>query len=129
MKKLILLLIALGAAFVIYNRQRLFLRDPMGAVTRAGKVESGTQVFINFSNDVLLENDNSPMYVTVIQKREPQVVGAPKTLKCAHWLVCMTDADLATLVEPAEPVEITQQTSKLLAYRDAQGREVQVKLW
>ena len=62
MKKwmILTLVIAVIAVFVAYNRNRLFVRDPLGSVTRNGAKEAGAQVYINFSNDALIENDNPP---------------------------------------------------------------------
>ena len=41
--------------FVAVFRQRIFLRDPLGKVERNGVVVDGARLFINFSNDVLVE--------------------------------------------------------------------------
>ena len=71
MRKLILLLVVVAVVFVVWNRQRLYVRDPLGSVVRDGVKEQGAQVLINYSNDVLLQNYNAPMYVTLIQHGEP----------------------------------------------------------
>lgn len=128
MRKLFLLLVVLAAAFLIYNRQRVFIRDPLASVTRNGSPESGTQVYINYTNDVLLENDHAPMYVALIQKRTPQVAGAPLHMQCVHFVVCLTDADIATLAEPPMPAVISESSGKRLAYKAQGGDEVQVTL-
>ena len=54
MKKIIALIALALIVFAVVYRQRLFLRDPLGSVTRDGVKEDGAQVFINWSNDVLL---------------------------------------------------------------------------
>ena len=41
MKKLIVLLIILLVAFVVVERKRVFVRDPLASVTRAGEKVSG----------------------------------------------------------------------------------------
>ena len=45
-------------AFVLVNRQRVFVRDPLAKVTVNGTLDSAYQVYINYSNDVLLERDD-----------------------------------------------------------------------
>jgi hypothetical protein len=93
-KKLIALLIILLVVFVVVERKRVYVRDPLASVTRAGETVSGEQVYINYYNDVLLENDNPPMLVMVVEKGQP--VGVPAKLRCIHWLACLTDADAAS---------------------------------
>jgi hypothetical protein len=90
-KKLIALLVIVLVVFVVVERKRVFVRDPLAGVTRAGEKVSGEQVYINFYNDVLLENDNPPMLVMVVEKGQP--IGVPTKLRCIHWLACLTDAD------------------------------------
>jgi hypothetical protein len=126
MKKLILLLSIVAAVFVIWNRQRLYLRDPFGSVMRDGIKEQGAQVFINYSNDVLLQNYNPPMYVTLIQHSQP--VGTPATLHCIAYVLCLTDADIAPLVPSNNPTPRQSMSSKLVEFTDAQGRDTIVKL-
>ena len=130
MKKFLVLLFVVFVAFILINRERVFVRDPLASVTRNGIAESGTQVFINYTNDVLLENDNAPMYVTLIEARTPQVVGIPVGLKCVHWTACLADAYPATLIEPATPTTRTRpaRPSKSLTYTDAHGKQVVIKL-
>ena len=89
MRKLLLLLVAIAAIFAFINRDRLFVRDPLGSVTRNGVKEHGAQVYLNYANDVLLENDNAPMYFYILQQGQP--VGAPDALKCIHYLLCLAN--------------------------------------
>ena len=59
MKKLLLLVIfVVFLVFVLINRNRLYVRDPLGSVARDGVKEAGAQVYINFQNAVLIENEN-----------------------------------------------------------------------
>ena len=71
MKKLIALLVLLLVVFVVVERKRVFVRDPLASVTRAGDKVSGEQVYINYYNDVLLENDNPPMLVMMVRRVSP----------------------------------------------------------
>jgi hypothetical protein len=113
-KKLIALLVILLIVFVVVERKRVFVRDPLASVTRSGEKVSGEQVYINFYNDVLLENDNPPMLVMVVEKDQP--VGVPTKLRCIHWVACLADADAAS----ALPLNATVQSmnSKAVRFRD-----------
>ncbi len=126
MRKLIVLLVVVAAVFVVWNRQRLYVRDPLGSVARDGVQEKGAQVFINYSNDVLLENYNAPMYVLLVQ--HGQRVGTPATLHCVAYVACLLDADVATLFAVDEGSKIGSMSGKVVEYRDANGRDTVVTL-
>jgi hypothetical protein len=124
-RKLILLVVLVGVVFVVWNRQRLYVRDPLGSVVRNGVTERGAQVFINYSNDVLLENFNAPMYVTLVQHGDR--VGTPEVSHCVAYVACLLDADVATLLDVDAGAQVTQMTGKVVEYRDA-GRDTVVTL-
>ena len=42
--------------FVVVFRQRIFIRDPLGKVERNGIAQDGARLYINYSNDVLVED-------------------------------------------------------------------------
>jgi hypothetical protein len=124
-KKLILLAIVVFAVFVVVERQRLFLRDPLAKVTRDDVIEDNTRVYINYSNDVLLEHTVAPVTLTIVQ--HGQHLGTPRRLRCLHWTACMTDGDQAGLVETmAGPVG--EMSGKLVEFKDDKGRNVRVTL-
>lgn len=114
------------AAFFAYNRNRLYIRDPLGSVTRAGAKEAGAQVYINFSNDAFIENDNPPSYGFLVQHNNH--VGSPLELHCMRWLVCMTDADAATLMRPLSPSVVEEMTGKSIRFIDSEKREAVITL-
>jgi hypothetical protein len=124
-KKFFLVLFIVFVVFVVVYRQRLFLRDPLASMTRDGVTETGAQVFLNYPNDVLVENDNPPKYVLIVQ--HGQHLGTPLRLTCVHWLACMTDADAATLSEPLA-AQVNEMSGKLVEFRDAAGHDVRVTL-
>ena len=126
MKKLILLLLIIGAAFIVYNRQRLFLRDPMALVVRNGLKEDGAQVFINYSSDVLIENDNPPMYVELIAHDDH--TGVPQQLKCIHFIACLADADLPTLLPLPAGIKVHSMSARKVWFADG-VRETTVTLY
>jgi hypothetical protein len=125
-RKFILLLVVLAVVFVVWNRQRLYVRDPLGSVARDGMKEKGAQVFINYSNDVLLQNYNAPVYVTLVQHGQP--VGTPATIHCVAYVVCLLDADVATLLDGTQGADATSMAGKEVEYRDAGGRDTVVTL-
>jgi hypothetical protein len=119
-KRLLLVLFLMVVVFVIWNRERLFVRDPLGSVTRGGVREAGVQVYINYSNDVLLEKDDVPMSLTLVQ--HGQRVGVPIGLKCLHYLVCRTDAAVSTMIlERKFTVEF--MSAKFVRYLGGDGVE------
>ena len=124
MKKLIALLVIVLVVFVVVERKRVFVRDPLASVTRAGEKVDGEQVYINYYNDVLLENDNPPMLVMVVEKGQP--VGVPTKLRCIHWLACLTDADAASALPLNAKVQ--SMSSKAVRFQDENAQEWVVTL-
>ena len=125
MKKLIALLLLALIVFVVVERQRVFVRDPLASVLRDGAKVDGEHVYINFANDVLLEHDSPPMLVLLAQKGQP--LGVPTKLRCIHWLACLTDADVATTMPVGGSTPV--MSSKTVAFRDQDGRRWVVKLY
>jgi hypothetical protein len=125
-KKILLLLVVFVALFVFWNRERLYLRDPVATVSRDGVKQSGVQVYINFSNEVLLESDKAPMYLTLVQ--HGQRVGTPVGLKCLHFVVCRTDSAVATMVLEGPKARVESMDSKSVSFLDGDGRPVLVTL-
>ena len=119
MKKLIALLMLLIVAFVIFNRYRVYVRDPLATVTRAGIKEDGAQVFINYANDVLIENDHAPVYIELVQ--HGQNAGAPVKISCIHWAACLLDENVATLIPYSPPVQVEVMNGKLVQFKDGKG--------
>ena len=126
MKKLILLLVVVAVVFVVWNRQRLYVRDPLGSVVRDGVKEQGAQVLINYSDDVLLQNYNAPMYVTLIQHGNR--VGSPVEMHCLAYMACLLDADVPAFLVTDKGAKVTTMTGKVVEYRDSKGRDTVVTL-
>lgn len=127
MRKLLLVLVLLVLCYYAFlNRDRIFVRDPLGSVTRNDVKESGAQVFINYDNDVLLENDNTPMYLHILQHGQP--VGSPDSLKCIHYLVCFTNGYPAPQAAAVPGARLESMTNKQVRFRDGNGREAVVNL-
>jgi len=95
--KIFLVLVFLGLlALILVNRQRVYVRDPIANVYRDGVKQSGVQVFINYANDVLLEQDAEPGSYRTLVQHGGAMPGTPVVLRCLRWMVCLTDADQAT---------------------------------
>ena len=124
MKKLIALLVLVLVVFVVVERKRVYVRDPLASVTRDDAKVDGEQVFINFYNDVLVENDNPPMQILLVEQGQP--IGIPTKLRCIHWVACLTDADVATTYRMGGAA--TSMSNKAVAFHDESGRHWMVTL-
>lgn len=126
MKKVLLLLLVLLAAGIYFYRQQIYLRDPLAKVAVNGVERAKVRVFINASNDVLMNGDGVPGGLLLVQhgQRGP---GAPEPVKCSMWMICFLPA-------PPVPMEsyagtISEMSSSVVTYRDGNGAEVVVKLY
>jgi len=126
MKKILLLLFLVAALFIVLNRQRLYLRDPLASLAVDGVKQNGVQIYINYSNDVLLENDHTPMYLTLVQQGSR--LGTPVGLRCLHYLVCRTDAAESTLVLEGGKASVESMSSKAVTFRTHDGQTSVVTL-
>jgi hypothetical protein len=118
----LLVLLALGfAVFVWVYRERLFLRNPLGAVERNGVKQDGARVFINYSNDVLVQNGGR----WVLVQGWDGVAGVPARLNCVQGLACMTEADHAEMTAVGKGAEMSSQ---LVTFVDGDGVAVRVTL-
>ena len=126
MGKLIALMVLGLVVFVAVERDKLFVRDPLAHVTRDGAPESGAQVFINFRNDVLVENDSQPLYVELIQAGQP--IGTPKVSVCVHWVMCLMDSYPATLIATSAGARILSMDAKTVDFIDTPHKDTVVTL-
>jgi hypothetical protein len=93
----LLVIVALATLAFVY-RQRIFLRLPMASVYKNQVRQTGVQVFINYSFDVLLEKDDQPGAYLVLVQSWSNMPGTPTGLKCLRWIVCLTDANHASTI-------------------------------
>jgi len=128
MLKILALLFVLFAALVIVNRQRLFLRDPLAEVERNGVKVEGARVYINFSNDVMLEEPGLSKR-TIVQQWNLRP-GVPDRLSCVRWMFCWTEADRAESASLGgggyQPM--VQMSSHEVSFVDGGGVPVKVTL-
>jgi hypothetical protein len=101
LKRILIVGILLLAVFVAVFRQRIYVRDPLGKVERNGVAQDGSRLYINYSNDVLVEDAARHQFVLV--QGWNALPGVPQHLFCLTALMCWTDADNAA-VFPVEGV-------------------------
>jgi hypothetical protein len=114
--------------FVAVFRQRIFVRDPLGKVERNGVAQDGTRLYINYSNEVLVEDSARHQFV-LVQGRNG-LPGVPQHLFCLTGMMCWTDADRAA-VFPVEGVggkTPAVMSAKEVTFVDESGTRVRVAL-
>jgi hypothetical protein len=129
MKKFAILLLTVLAVWAIFNRHRIFVRDPRAAVYRNKVKQTGEAVYINSSNEILLEKDGKR---TIVQNWD-MMAATPAALTCVRWMACLTGADHA----PTLPVEWSGKgpydphvvfNGRIITFVDVQGVAVRVEL-
>src|SRR5271170_5771530 len=113
--------------FVMVFRQRIFVRDPLGKVEKNGVAQDAARLYINYSNDVLVEDAARHQFVLV--QGWSALPGVPQRLACLIGLVCWTDADKAA-VFPVEGVggrTPAVMNAKEVTFVDASGTKVRVE--
>jgi hypothetical protein len=133
LKTILVVAFVVVLGLVLVNRQKVFVRDPLATVDRNDVKQSGVEVFINYSNDVLMERDSdSGSYWTLIQGWN-KAPGTPVVLRCLRWMACLTDADHATTL----PIEWSgkgrydprvSMTHREVSFVDGDGATVRVTL-
>ncbi len=133
MKKILFLVLVVLVVWIVYNRARIFVRDPGASVYLNNVKQSGVQVFINYSNDVLLEKDGQPgAYRTLVQHWD-MAPATPASLICVRWMACLTGADHA----PTLPIDWkgagkydprVTMTGRTVTFVDSDGGQVRVEL-
>jgi len=98
MKAFLVLAFAVLLALILFNRQRVYVRDPLATVYRNDVRQPGVEVYINATNDVLVWKEDSPGAFQVLLQHWNQTPGLPARLTCLHWMACLADADHATIV-------------------------------
>ena len=133
MKTILLLVFVVLLALIFVNRQRVYVRDPLATVYKSEVRQSGVQVFINYSDDVLLEQDAGPGSYRILVQGWNRMPGTPAVLKCIRWMACLADADHAATL----PIEWNGKgrydprvamTSREVSFVDGDGATMRVVL-
>jgi hypothetical protein len=128
LKKILIVGTLLLVIFVVVFRQRIYVRDPLGKVERNGVAQDGARLYINYSNDVLVEDAARHKFVLV--QGWSALPGVPQHLFCLTGMVCWTDADKAA-VFPVEGVggrTRAVMSAKEVAFVDESGARVRTAL-
>ncbi|MEG9436791.1 hypothetical protein JAO29_11525 [Edaphobacter sp. HDX4] len=128
MKRFIVLSGIILIVLVAIYRERLFLRDPLAKVYRNGVRQEGLRVYINYSNDILVQDSGgAPLYMVQHWNESP---GFPQELKCLRGMVCWTDHDHATLVPLAkgDPAPSTTMSDREVTFRQGDSSTIRVTL-
>jgi hypothetical protein len=128
LRKILIVGTLLLMLFVAVFRQRIFVRDPLGKVERHGVARDGTRLYINYSNDVLVEDAARHQFVLV--QGWNALPGVPQHLFCLTGLMCWTDADRAAVfpVEGAGGRTRAVLSAKEITFVDESGTGVKVTL-
>ncbi len=128
MRKILFAGVVLFVVFMAVFRQRIFLRDPLGKVERSGIAQEGARVYINYSNDVLLEDSATHGFMLV--QNWSRLPGVPQHLSCLNGMACWTDADQAA-VFPLDGVSKgapATMNGKEVTFADSTGDGVRIQL-
>jgi hypothetical protein len=123
-KRLLIVGTLLVVVLAVVYRQRLFVRDPLGKVDRDGVRLETARVFINYSNDVLVEDAGGEWRYLVQRGGEP---GTPKKIGCLRGMVCWTEADLAPVLPVGGHGEVVM-TNREVSFVDSAGEGMRVEL-
>jgi hypothetical protein len=128
LKRILIVGALLLVVFVAVFRQRIFVRDPLGKVERNGVAQDGTRLYINYSNEVLVEDSARHQFVLV--QGWNALPGVPQHLFCLTGMMCWTDAYKAA-VFPVEGVggrTPALMSAKEVTFVDVSGARVRVAL-
>jgi hypothetical protein len=118
-------------AVLVMFRQRLFLRDPFATVERNGMKLTGCSVYLNYDNDILVEDRTKhEHYLVQAKDGTPMTPGVPLHLQCLNALACLTETEFApTLPLGGKGYEPSvEMTSSYVSYVDGDGASVRVTL-
>ena len=133
MKKLFVLAFLILMALILLNRQRVYVRDPLAKVYRGTQKQDGVQVYINYSNDILLIKEDASGPYRILVQNWNKSPGTPAELKCIHWMACLADADHASIIlnAPANKGSYDPQvvmSNHQVSFMDVDGTPTRVEL-
>lgn len=127
MGKILLVVTIVLVVFVAVYRERIYLRDPMGSVMRAGEKVDDARVFINYDNDVLVQEQGGARMWAVQHWNGLETV--PAGLTCVEGLMCLAPAERLTgEAGTAVNRRIATMTNREVDFVDGDGRPVGVTL-
>ena len=127
MKKLLLLLTLALVVFIAISRERIYLRDPLGAVYRSGVKQDGAWVFINYSNDVLVQSGGITTIAEYLVQGWNGIPATPVEMKCVLGMACLAQSDHAAAV-PIDGASNAVMTNREVTFVDGDKAAIQIKL-
>ena len=124
------MVLVLVIGLVIF-RQRLFLRDPIATVERNGTKQTEYRIYLNYFNDILVE-DLAGNRRFLVQSKDgvPMVPGTPIHLQCIRMMACLTEADYApsTPLGGKDYAPQIEMSSAFVSFLDADGAAMRISL-
>lgn len=127
MRRLLLLMTLVLIVFIAVYRDRLYLRDPLGKLTRDGVPQPDARVFINFENDVLVQENGGTRMFAVQHWNHLEAV--PANLTCIQGLLCLAPADrLIDAAGTAISRKEAEMSDRAVEFLDENSHSVQVTI-
>jgi len=133
MKVVATLALIVFVVWTAFNRERIFIRDPIASVYRNNAKQEGIEVYLNFSNDIVVQKRSDPPSSPTIVQHWDKVPAIPVGLACLHWLACLTQADHSPVL-PSSPdgkhseTPLAQMNGRHIQYVDDTGAHIRVEL-
>ena len=127
MQRILILLVLVAAVFITINRNRLYIRDPLGAVYKNDVKQEGVAVYINYANDVLVHVGHTMDMEEFLVQGWNRVPGIPKELKCLQGVVCLATADHAPML-PLLGASLAQMSNRQVSFSDETKTAVRISL-
>ena len=131
MKRILIGGLLIAIVVLVVFRQRLFLRDPIAKVERNGLEQTEYRVYLNYFNDILVEDlAHDRRYLVQSKNGVPMVPGIPGHLGCVRGLACLTDENYA----PTDPLggkgydPMVEMTNAFVTFVDGDGASMRVSL-
>lgn len=128
MRKLVILLLIVLAGYVVLNRQRIYVRDPLAKSYRNAAEMKDTRVYINYFNDAIIE-DLAEQRIYLVQNWN-KIPGSPRQLHCLYGIACLTEADHPEMVPlgGASYTPNTQMSDREISFEDGYGIGLRITL-
>ncbi|WP_213805568.1 hypothetical protein [Granulicella sp. dw_53] len=131
MRKIIVVGLILIVVILVIFRQRLFLRDPIAKVERNGTLQTQYRVYLNYFNDILVEDlEHNRRFLVQAKDGVPIAPGTPLHLQCLQAMACLTETNFAQTVPLSKeymPAEV-EMTNSFVAFHDGDGAAMRVSL-
>ena len=127
MRRILVLLTLVLIVLAVVYRDRLYLRDPLGKITRDGVEQGDAAIYINYENDVLVrEKHGAEMFVV---QHWNGLQATPAGLTCIEGMLCLTPADRVMDVgATAAGHAPAQMSDREVAFVDGSGAKVKVTI-